>query len=54
MFETNKLKQLFHGIHEKFLKAINHMEFHPTLGKVKKKGLAIDYIDVVQKREMLV
>ena len=34
--ETNKLKELFNGIHEKFLKAINHMEFHPTLGKEKK------------------
>ena len=51
MFETNKLKQLFNKVHEKFLKAIDHMEFHPTLGK-EKKGLAIDYIDVVQKIEM--
>ena len=30
MFETNKLKQLFNKVHEKFLKAIDHMEFHPT------------------------
>ena len=36
MFKTNKLKQLFNKVHEKFLKAINHMEFHPTLGKEKK------------------
>ena len=36
MFETNKLKQLFSKVHEKFLKAINHMEFHPMLGKEKK------------------
>ena len=36
MFETNKLKQLFNRVHRKFLKAINHMEFHPTLGKEKK------------------
>ena len=36
VFETNKLKQLFHRIHEKFLKVIDHMEFHPTLGKEKK------------------
>ena len=36
IYETNKLKELFNGIHEKFLKAINHMEFHPTLGKEKK------------------
>ena len=36
MFETNKLKQLFDKIFEKFLKAIDHMEFHPTLGKEKK------------------
>ena len=27
---------MFNGIHEKILKAINHMEFHPTLGKEKK------------------
>ena len=50
MYETNKLKQLFNKIHEKFLKAINHMEFHPTLGK--EKGLATDYIIIVQKIEM--
>ena len=37
VFETNKLKQLFNKIHEKFLKAIDHMEFHPTLGKEKKE-----------------
>ena len=36
MFEMNKLKQLFNKVHEKFLKAIDHMEFHPTLGKEKK------------------
>ena len=36
MYETNKLKQLFNKVHEKFLKAINHMEFHPTLGKERK------------------
>ena len=36
MYETNKLRELFNGIHEKFLKAINHMEFHPTPGKEKK------------------
>ena len=36
MYETNKLRQLFNKIHEKFLKAIDHMEFHPTLGKEKK------------------
>ena len=53
MYETNKLKQLFNKVHENFLKAIDHMEFHPTLGKEKKrKGLAIDYIGAVQKIEM--
>ena len=36
VYETNKLRQLFNKIHEKFLKAINHMEFHPTLGKEMK------------------
>ena len=34
--KTNKLRELFNRIYEKFLKAINHMEFHPTLGKEKK------------------
>ena len=42
MYETNKLRGLFNGIHEKFLKAIDHMEFHPTLGKEKK--LVLNYI----------
>ena len=36
IYETNKLRELFNRIHEKFLKAIDHMEFHPTLGKEKK------------------
>ena len=36
MYDTNKLRELFNGINEKFLKAIDHMEFHPTLGKEKK------------------
>ena len=36
MFEADKLEQLFDKIFEKFLKAIDHMEFHPTLGKEKK------------------
>ena len=43
VFEADKLEQLFNKIFEKFLKAIDHMEFHPTLGKEKKRGLAIDY-----------
>ena len=33
--ETNKLRELFNGINEKFVKVIDHMEFHPTLGKEK-------------------
>ena len=36
MYETNKLRELFNRINEKFLRAIDHMEFHPTLGKEKK------------------
>ena len=35
MFEADKLEQLFDKIFEKFLKVIDHMEFHPTLGKKK-------------------
>ena len=34
--KLTNLGELFNGIHEKFLKAIDHMEFHPTLGKEKK------------------
>ena len=36
VYETNKLRELFNRIHENFLRAIYHMEFHPTLGKEKK------------------
>ena len=36
VFETNKLRQLFNQIFEKFLGAIDHMEFHPTLGEEKR------------------
>ena len=35
-YQSNKHRELFNGIHEKFLKAIDHMEFHPTLGKENK------------------
>ena len=34
--ETKKLYQLFNGVYSKFLQAIDHMEYHPTLGKEKK------------------
>ena len=34
--ETRKLCQLFNGVYSKFLQAIDHMEYHPTLGKEKK------------------
>ena len=37
VYEINKLRELFNRIHEKFLKAIDHVEFHPTLGKEKKR-----------------
>ena len=50
MFETNKLKQLFNKVHEKFLKAINHMEFHPTLGK-EKKGTCVIYLLCIQNKQ---
>ena len=36
VFEADKLEQFFDKIFEKFLKAINHMEFHPMSGKEKK------------------
>ena len=28
---------MYKSAHEKFLKAIDHMEFHPTLGRPKEK-----------------
>ena len=34
--ETRKLRQLFNEVYLKFLQAIDHMEYHPTLGKEKK------------------
>ena len=34
--ETRKLRDLFRGIYSKFLQAIDHMEYHPTLAKEKK------------------
>ena len=34
--ETRKLCQLFNRVYSKFLQAIDHMEYHPTLGKENK------------------
>ena len=34
--ETRKLCQLFNRVYPKFLQAIDHMEYHPTLRKEKK------------------
>ena len=35
--EAFKLDSMYKSAHEKFLRAIDHMEFHPTLGRPKKK-----------------
>ena len=35
--EAFKLDSMYKSTHEKFLRAINHMEFHPTLGRPKEK-----------------
>ena len=35
--EAFKLNSMYRSIHEKFLRAIDHMEFHPTLGRPKEK-----------------
>ena len=43
MFETNKLKQLFNKIYEKFLKAIDYNGIPSYIRKGKRKGLAINY-----------
>ena len=32
-----KINSIYRSTHEKFLKAIDHMEFHPTLGRPKTK-----------------
>ena len=37
VFETNKLKQLFNRVYEKFLKAIDHIEFHSYIRKGKER-----------------
>ena len=35
--EAFKLNSMYRSTHEKFLRAIDHMEFHPTLGRPKEK-----------------
>ena len=35
--EAFKLNSMYRSAHEKFLRAIDHMEFHPTLGRSKEK-----------------
>ena len=35
--EAFKLHSMYRSAHEKFLRAIDHMEFHPTLGRSKEK-----------------
>ena len=35
--EAFTLNSMYRSTHEKFLRAIDHMEFHPTLGRPKEK-----------------
>ena len=35
--EAFKLHSMYRSAHVKFLRAIDHMEFHPTLGRSKEK-----------------
>ena len=35
--EAFKLNSMYRSAHEKFLRAIDHMEFHPMLGRSKEK-----------------
>ena len=35
--EAFKLNSMYRSTHEKFLRAIDHMGFHPTLGRPKEK-----------------
>ena len=35
--EAFKLDSMYKSAHEKFLRAIDHMEFHPTLGRSKER-----------------
>ena len=35
--EAFKLNSVYRSTHEKFLRAIDHMEFHPTLGRPTEK-----------------
>ena len=34
-WEATKVNSIYRSTHQKFLRAIDHMEFHPTLGKPK-------------------
>ena len=34
--EALKINSIYRNTHEKFLRAIDHMEFHPTLGRPEK------------------
>ena len=36
--EAFKLDSMYKSVHEKFLMAIDHMEFHPTLGRSKERS----------------
>ena len=36
--EATKINQIYLETYGKFLRAINHMEFHPTLGRTKKES----------------
>ena len=37
--EALKLNSMYRSTHEKFLRAIDHMEFHPTLGRKRNQKL---------------
>ena len=52
IYETNKLRELFNGIHEKSLKDIDHMEFHLTLGKEKKGTSDIENMHASMAHQM--
>ena len=36
--EADKVNQIYQETYKKFLRAIDHMEFHPTLGRSKMKS----------------
>ena len=47
--EVNNLETLYNTVFAKFLSAIDHLDYHPTLGKKKNK----DKIEITRNKRFL-